>query len=102
MKFLNRLFVAFQLFWMAFKLPVVFTEANFKMLTDLYVMLFNVAEKHQPMMSHVGFVNMDTGEEEELLSVWVGIGANAAPLNRVKELLEENNQLKELLKALKP
>lgn len=85
---------------MAYRHPLVFQEANFKMIADLYVLLFKVASERHPMMAEVGYVHMDTGEKQAMLSVWVGIGANASPLNRVSELFEENERLKMLLKDL--
>lgn len=79
--------------WWAFTNPNTLTNANFKMTSDLFGLIMQVATTHRHMMTHIAYVHPDEGEKE-IVSIWAGAGIAADPLKRIKELLEENSRLK--------
>jgi len=70
---------------------------NFRMIGDLYGLIFKVADLNRSMMAHIGFVNIETKDNHVLVSVWAGPGPNCSPVSRIEDLLKENAFLKKML-----
>jgi len=83
----------FKIGYWAFKNPLVLQTGNFQMLTDLMTMILTVANEDRHMMSHIGFIHPDEGEQQ-IVSIWAGAGLGAEPTKRIAELLAENARLK--------
>jgi len=81
----------------AFRHPECVNANNLLAITDLYGMMFTVADSNRPLMSHVGFVEIETKENHVLVSVWAGPGIGCSPTLRIAELLKENEALKMML-----
>lgn len=79
-------------FW-AFQNPQSLSENNFKMLSDLFVLIFKVATEDRHYMTHIAYVHPDEGEKQ-IVSIWAGAGISADPTKRISELLAENSMLK--------
>jgi hypothetical protein len=94
----NRLKNALKLFYWAFKNPQTFQNHNFKMMSDLMILILKVADENRPYMSHIAFVHPETGEECKIVSIWAGATFDSDPVNRISELVSENQYLKRLLK----
>jgi hypothetical protein len=77
-----------------FKNPSLTRTDILNPLVDLFKMILKVADENRPMITHIGFINVDTDEKVEIVSVWAGAGANAEPLKRIEELKKENDRLK--------
>ena len=92
----TRLINAFKLLIWGWQNPKTLNPKNFKLLSDLLGLIFKVASEHRHMMTHIAYVHPDEGEKE-IASIWVGAGVNSSPTKRIKELMEENKALKELL-----
>lgn len=81
---------------MAFMNPQVFQMSNFKMICDLFILIFKVSSEHRHMMTRIAYVHPDEGEKA-IVSVWCGAGMESDPTKRISELLTENARLKEQL-----
>lgn len=84
---------AIKLFFWGLKNPQLLQHGNFKLLSDLYVLMLKVAKEERPLMTQVAYVS-PTGEELPIVSLWVGSGIGASPYKRISELVAENNKLK--------
>jgi hypothetical protein len=80
----------------AFFNPQVLRESNFKMLSDLFVLILKVAEENKHMMTNLAYIHPEEGEKQ-IVSIWAGAGIGANPTKRITELLEENAMLKDRL-----
>lgn len=86
----------------AFMNPDSVTISNFKMLSDLLIMIFKVAEERRHMMTRIACIHPETGKDHEIVSIWAGSGIDSDPIKRISELIKENDLLKaELSKAIK-
>ena len=86
----------------AFMNPDTANISNFKMLSDLLVMIFKVAEERRHMMTHISCIHPETGKNHDIVTIWVGSGIASDPIKRISELIKENDILKnELSKAVK-
>jgi hypothetical protein len=91
-----RVLNAIKIAWWAYKNPQTLNQSNFKLLSDLYILIMKVAEEDRHRMTHIAFVHPDEGEKQ-IVSIWAGAGVGAEPLKRIRELLEENERLKSII-----
>lgn len=82
-----------KVFFWSLKNPEALNHRNFKMISDLLVLILKVANDGKPYIKHLAYVHPTEGEQE-IVSIWAGAGIGADPMKRIKELLEENNKLK--------
>jgi hypothetical protein len=93
-----RLYNAGKLFVWALQNPKTLNPQTFKLLGDLLGLIMKAATEHRHMMTHIAYVHPENEKKEEIVSIWAGAGANTSPTGRIKELKEENQKLKTLLK----
>lgn len=82
--------------WWAFANPLTISAGNFKMLSDLLLLIMKVASEDRPRMTHIAYVHPEEGEKQ-IVSIWAGAGMGAEPTKRIGELISENAKLKEEL-----
>lgn len=93
---------ATKLFFWALKNHKTFTESNFKMLSDLYQLIFKVAKESRHMMTKIAYIHPETGEENSIVTIWIGAGMTSDPYDRITELKNEIELLKkEALERIK-
>lgn len=88
---------ALKLFVWALMCPDVMRAGNFKMLSDLLILILKVASEHRHRMTHIAYIHPDDNKEHEIVSIWAGAGLTSDPTKRIEELLNENSKLKSLL-----
>ena len=88
---MKRLLIAIKLFWFAFQHPLIFGENNFKALSDLFILMFKVAKENRAYMTHLAYGYLP---EDRIVSIWITPKFNQSPLERIKELVEENDELR--------
>ncbi len=93
---------AFKIGWWAFKNPQTMQAHNFKMLSDLLVLIMKVATEDRAYMTHIAYVNPTDGKVVQMVSIWAGAGAAASPVKRIDELLTENSKLRAMLAQSNP
>lgn len=81
----------------AFMNPDTVTISNFKMLSDLLVMIFKVAEERRHMMTRISCIHPETGKDHDIVTIWAGSGIASDPIKRISELIKENDTLKKNL-----
>lgn len=78
----------------AFKSPdICFSENNLKMITALYEFIMKVAVEKRPYATKIALITPDN-ESHGIVSLWAGSGASADPIDRMQELVKENQALK--------
>ena len=82
--------------WWAFRNPSIIELSNMEMLTKLFELIMQTATSHRHMATHIAYIHPTEGEKE-IVSLWAGAGIAADPMKRIKQLLEENAELKALL-----
>ena len=89
------------MFWLAIRKPQLFQYGMFQTLESMLVFLKQTADAKRPMSSLFGIkpIAKINYEGEVLLSLWCGVDEKDNPLTRIRELAEENAQLR--LKLLK-
>lgn len=92
-----RIVRGFQMGWMAFKQPLLFDKSNFTAMGKVFEIILKVGQERKPMMVHVAYMHPSNQEESDVVSIWAGSGVGANPIDRIKELSEENMKLKKLL-----
>ena len=92
--FIVNLRNAFKLGWWAFRNNQTLTASNFKMLSDLLAIILKTGAEGKHHMTRVALVHPPSDTVNEIVSIWVGSGIGSDPLDRIKELLEENKRLK--------
>lgn len=60
-----RITNAVKILWLAYKNPLVFQANNLTMMVELFRLIFEVATKQSPRMTHLAYLNPD-GEEQRL------------------------------------
>ena len=86
----------------AFKNPDSCRKGNFKMLSDLFGLIMQVAIEDKHRMTHICYIHHEEGEKQ-IVSIWAGAGMGADPTKRIAELLKENSILKaQLSKYVSP
>ena len=93
MRFIN----AIKMFWWAILNPTTLGGSNLKLLSDLFALIFKASSNGKHYMTHISYITPEN-EEHEIVSLWAGSGVKASPVNRIQELLDENEQLKAQLK----
>lgn len=83
----------------AFSHPDIMFTAHLRVMAALYENVIKVMAESRPVMFQVGVVIPDE-ESRVIATVWVGAGANSSPTERIKELYEENQELKRRISAL--
>ena len=73
----------------------------FKMLNDLLQLILKVSFEDKHYMTEIVITNPDTKAKQPIVHLWAGAGVNAGPHKRIKELIEENEALKERLRSAK-
>ena len=81
------------MFAWAFKNPQTLEEGNFKMLSAILKLILKVASENRHIISHIAYVHPKEGEKQ-IVSIWAGAGIAAEPINRISELIKENEKLK--------
>lgn len=76
--------------------PGMFTVGTFQSMSKLMEILLKVANEGEPMMTKLATVIAN--EQHDLVTVWAGKGANANPYDRIVQLREEIDELKQHLK----
>ena len=83
--------------WWTYKNPLTIDASNFKMLSDLLLLIMKVGNEDRHMMTHIAYVHPEEGEKQ-IVSIWAGAGMAAEPTKRIAELIRENTELKIKLK----
>lgn len=96
LNFYFRIKNALKIGYWAFKNPHSLKENNFKMLSDLLILIMKVANEDKHMMTHIAYVHPEEGEKQ-IVSIWAGAGVGAEPTKRISELIAENSLLKSQL-----
>jgi len=107
-----RLKYASQIFWIALTRRELFQPGLLKLTGTLLDFLKTTSENNHPMssalrMELVGKINLNKEESEivngmvnnDMLYLWCGVPGKESPYNRIRELVEENEKLKEQLAA---
>ena len=94
MKLIRRIQQSLAWGYVAWKNPLASTSVNMQSLVNLYDMILKTAESDHPQASHIGFVNLDTGEEIRIVTVWAAPTIDGNPMDRIQELLKENALLR--------
>jgi hypothetical protein len=97
-KLIHKIVSALAAARVGFLYPELMFGAHFEVMGKLYEMILKVSVERHPVMCHVGTVLPDDSKFE-IATVWVGSGVNSSPELRIKELFEENQELKERLSA---
>lgn len=83
------------------KHPHPLNESIFQLMSQIMEFILKVAKEEKPYMCNFGIIQTDK-KEHAIVSLWAGAGIGADPLLRIKELLDENQQLKsEIMKLSK-
>lgn len=90
----TRLVNVTKISWWWWSNPQTVNSYNFKMLSDLLMLIMKVAEDDKHMMTHLAFIHPQDGTEHQIVSIWAGAGVGADPTKRIAELLDENMKLK--------
>jgi len=93
---MKRLLSAIKSAYVLYKNPDITDPKVLEMVGSLTNFIFEVAKNKRPMMSNFGLIYVD-GEHQSLVNIWAGPSIDSSPTERIKELLEENQLLKELL-----
>lgn len=95
---MKRIFNAVKWAWKVYRQPKVFSPAMLGVLQAQTDFLQKTAESNRPMMTDLCMMCWDEGEEKEIkiLTLWCGVGLGT-PLDRIRELAEENKELKRQL-----
>lgn len=102
MKILKKTTYAIRLFIGIIKRPEVFQIDIMRLLSGMFDFLRLTAESKRPMSSglelrYLGGINVkDT--KNLVLHLWCGVNEKDNPITRLKELAEENEKLKDLLR----
>jgi hypothetical protein len=91
--FYYRITNAFKTGYWAFNNPLTLKANNFKMLSDLFVLIMKVSTEDRHMMTHIAYLHPEEGEKQ-IVSIWAGAGMGAEPTKRISELIQENSMLK--------
>jgi hypothetical protein len=67
----------------------------FTMLSSLLEIILKVATDGRPYMTRIEALIDYPNVKEPIVSIWVGAGINAEPIERIRELSAENAVLKE-------
>lgn len=97
MKLLFRIKSAFTAAVAAFKRPEIMVASHFNIMASIYENILKVQGSKSPLMFQIGFVLPDK-EHHAIATVWVGAGADSSPVKRIKDLYEENEELKRRLR----
>jgi hypothetical protein len=92
MKLLFRLKVASMLFWFGLFNAEIFSVSMFKTLSKLLEYILKVAADNKPYFTQIGLVH--TGHENAIVTIWASPKIGDSPLERIEELLRENQILK--------
>jgi hypothetical protein len=95
---LKRLYTAYQLAKVGWKKPDAFTVSVFESTAKLTELMMEVATKGEPIMTKLAI--MVVNDQHDLVTIWVGKGANANPYDRIIELRKECDALKEEISNL--
>src|SRR5574343_226357 len=76
--------------------PGMFTVGTFQSMSKLMELLLKVANEATPTMTKIAVVVAN--EQHDLVTVWAGKGASANPYDRIVQLREELDELKQHLK----
>jgi len=93
---MKRIINAIKWAWTVYRQPQVFQPSMLKILEGQYKFLEEVKNQNRPMVTNIATVVIDDkGKEHEIkiLSLWCGVG-DGSPIDRCRELAEENNRLK--------
>jgi len=91
-----RILNALKFGWWAFQNPHVIQLSNMEVLTKLFALIMETASSHRHMTTKIAYIHPTEGDKE-IVSLWAGAGVAADPFKRIKELREENAELKRML-----
>ena len=68
------------------------------MLSSLLELILKVSVEDKHYMTEIVITNPDTKAKQPIVHIWAGAGINAEPHKRIKELIEENELLREQIR----
>jgi hypothetical protein len=68
-----------------------------KILTDFLVLILKVSTENKHLITHIGCLDPQTDQKQQIVSVWAGAGISANPIQRIEELINENKILRSKL-----
>lgn len=96
-EFIGKIILALKVASIAFKNPMLFNVNMLKMMLHISQVIIRVAMERRPYICKVAEGIIENKKETEIVTVWIGYGADSHPLKRIEELSAEVNALKELL-----
>jgi hypothetical protein len=87
---LQRILLPFKLFWFGCHRAGLFGENTFISLSKLLEYILKVSIEDKPFLTHV------TIGEKRIVSLWAYPGVSKNPIDRIAELLQEIEALKEM------
>ena len=95
----RRTWNSIKIFYMVWKNPSPINETAFRLNQSFFEFVIRVQEENRPYFSRFGFVHPDDGEKP-IVTIWAAPGANSRPETRIKELLEENQNLRSQIESM--
>ena len=97
-RFFIRIVNSLKIGYLVFIHPEPFSGNMFEMLSNLLQLIMKVSIEDKHYMTEIVVTNPQTNAKQPIVRIWAGAGINAEPLKRIKELIEENDLLKEQFK----
>jgi len=98
-QFYYRVINAIKIGFLAYKNPDIIRIENLKMADGLYDLIRKVSVENKPYMTHLSYCYPDV-KTRSIVSIWAGAGHCAEPVGRIKELVSENQFLKDSVSRL--
>ena len=87
---MKRIKIALKLFWFGITNPEIFmSEQIFKIMAAILEHALNVADKDRPFTTHLFLA------DRRIVSFWMYPGLSKNPIDRIAELIDEIEELKE-------
>lgn len=84
--------------YFVYKQPDAFSESVFIAMSDILTMITKVAVEDVPYLADFNVFLSDKNVKQPVVHIWAGNGIHADPIKRIRELVEENDLLKEQIK----
>ncbi len=91
---------AIKVFFIAFSNPKLLTKDALILWGGIMQTINSAMDSGLPYMSQIGIVHTENRKvipDFRVATVWVGVGENSNPLDRITELVKENQELKKEL-----
>ena len=98
---LVRIWNGIKIGWWAIMNPDPLQSGMLEMLGGLLELILKVSHEDKHYMTSIVVTNPETKAKQPIVRIWVGAGATAEPMKRIRELVEEVEVLKELVKHRK-